>query len=113
MGLSVNHHQNTGESKAFWLYAKVKHQMGSFHPFKDTAKTSKVRKDESNLKGGNSQDKVTAEPHSTSTSRVNSGNTSSSKALDARQLMKMGNTPNFLKIILSGNSMSLAIRSET
>jgi hypothetical protein len=42
MGLSMNHHQNTGESKAFWLYAKVKHQMGSFHPFKDTAKTSKV-----------------------------------------------------------------------
>lgn len=55
----MNHPQIIGASR---LYAKVKHEKGSFHPFKGTANNSKIQKDVFNLKSENSQNKETAEP---------------------------------------------------
>lgn len=65
MGIPVNHHQITGERRAFQLYAKAKHQKGRFHPFKGTAKNSNIQKDVFNLEGENSQNNLIAEPYST------------------------------------------------
>lgn len=68
MGISVNHHQIIIESvrEVPSGFTKEKGQMGRFHPFKGTVKNSKIQNNVFNLEGENSQNKVRAEPHSTS-----------------------------------------------
>lgn len=101
----------TGKSRAFWLYAKMKPHMGSFHPFRLLLKILRFNRVSSTYKGKKSQDKVIAERHSTSI--VNPWDSqSSSKAPDARQLVKLGNAP-LPPIIVSGNWMSLATRPKS
>lgn len=86
MSMSVNHHQITIKSVRAGPsgFTKGKQQMGSFHPFKGTVKNSKIQNNVFNLEGENSQNKIRAEPHSTSIINVWDIQ-SPSKALGVRQ----------------------------